>query len=148
MKTPLQKQLAGIAPSISIEIIWEHDPDCEREFRELSRNPGDCFYGEDRDDWQPWQSEVRATAIVGGEELTGSDYLGATWEKFGDDPRVSNPDISGYEDQMTVAALEELIGKLPDGDHHAEALSDQICDAISHVKAQMEASYAAQIATA
>jgi hypothetical protein len=143
MRTQLQKELAKIAPSVSIETIWEVDPDCEREFKQLSRNPGDCFYGEDRATWQPWQSEIRATAIVGGEELTGSAYLGATWEKYGDNPAVSNPEISGYEPQMTVEALEELIEAVAKNDT-GEDLMDSITHAITHVKAKMRAAYEAQ----
>jgi hypothetical protein len=131
MKTPLQKELAGICPSISIVTIWEHDPDCEREFKQLSRNPGDCFCGEDRDDWQPWQSEVCATAIIAAEQVTGSAYLGGTWEKYGDNPSESNPDISGYEPQMTVEALEELASQVAANPQ----LSAEIAAAIAHIQA-------------
>jgi len=144
MKTQLQKELAQIAPSIAIETIWEVDPDCEREFKQLSQNPGDCFYGEDRDDWQPWQSEIRATAIVSGEELTGSDYLGATWEKWDAEPHISNPDISGYEYQMTVAALEELYKQISITALGAQEIAQQITAAIAHVEAKMKADYEAQ----
>lgn len=131
MKTPLQKQLATIAPSISIQTTWEHDPDCERKFRDLSRNPGDCFYGEERDDWEPWQSEIRATAIQCGGEVTGYAYLGGTWEKKGRVPWASNPTISGYEDQMTVAALEELRELISVLDTSTRS---QIDKAIEHIK--------------
>lgn len=112
MKTALQKQLAKVAPSLCILTLWEHDQDASSEWRELSK-PGNCFEGEDPEDWQAWQSEVRATCIYDGEEITGSAYLGGTWEKAGDDPAESNPEISGYEPQMTAEALEELAKNLP-----------------------------------
>lgn len=108
MKTELQKQLAKIAPSICIQTLWEHDHDC----RDI-RDDCDGFDDENPDDWQAWQSEVRATCILEGEEITGSAYLGGTWEKAGDHPETSNPEISGYEPQMTVEALEELAKGLP-----------------------------------
>jgi hypothetical protein len=104
MKTALQKALCTIAPNISIRTFWEHDMDC-LDIRE------DCdgFDDENPEDWQAWQSEVRVTAIHNGEEISSSAYLGGTWEKAGDDPRVSNPEISGYEPQMTAEALGELL---------------------------------------
>lgn len=115
MKTELQKQLAKIAPSICIQTLWEHDHDC----RDI-RKDCDGFDDEDPDDWQAWQSEVRATCIHEGEEITGSAYLGGTWEKAGDHPETSNPEISGYEHQMTVEALEELAKGIP-ADSSAQA---------------------------
>ena len=108
MKTALQKQLAKVAPSLCIQTLWEHDPD-----HYDIRKDCDGFDDEDPDDWQAWQSEVRATCIYDGEEITGSAYLGGTWEKAGDDPAESNPEISGYEPQMAVEALEELAKNLP-----------------------------------
>lgn len=134
MKTELQKDLAKIAPSISIKTIWEHDPDSWSEWRKLSQ-PGNCFENEDRDDWQPWQSEIRAACICDGEEITGSAYLGGTWEKFGDEPAISNPEISGYERQMTEEALRELLEAMPIIGHNGTAKSqrEQIESAINHL---------------
>jgi len=109
MKTALQLALARVAPSVSIVTLWEHDPVAR--FSKLT-GPGCCFENEDPDDWTPWQSEIRATAILEGEEITGSDYLGGTWEKAGDNPAESNPEISGYENQMTVDALCELMDQI------------------------------------
>jgi hypothetical protein len=103
MKTKLQLALTRRLPSIAICTVWEHDEDC----RDI-RKDCDGMDDENPDDWQAWQSEVRATMIQEGEEITGSAYLGGTWEKAGDIPEESNPTISGYEDQMTVEALEEL----------------------------------------
>lgn len=102
MKTKLQKHLATLAPSVSIVTLWEHDPDAR--FDELTA-PGCAFENENPDAWNPWQSEIRAAAIVNGETVTGEEYLGGTWEKVGDNPAESNPDISGYELQMTQEAL-------------------------------------------
>jgi hypothetical protein len=125
MKTALQIALRKIAPSLSIATDWSHDED----FRDIRK---DCEGMDDEDpaDWQAWQSEVRATTIHEGEELSGSAYLGGTWEKAGDVPEESNPDISGYENQMTVEALEELAKKLPD-DSTDQA---EISAAIAHIK--------------
>jgi len=136
MKTQLQTELAKIAPSISIKTIWEHDPDCEREFKDLSKNPGDCFYGEKRSNWQPWQSEIRVSSIVGGEELTASEYMGATWEKRSANPERSNPDISGYEPQMTEEALGSLYKQISITAPGAQDVAHQITAAIAHIKAK------------
>ena len=123
MKTTLQKHLATIAPSISIETIWEHDPDCHS-----IQDDCDGFEDEDPNDWQCWQSEIRATAIHCGEEVTGQAYLGGTWEKAGEYPWVANPEISGYEAQMTVEALEELRDKIAPGDRR------QVLEAIAFIE--------------
>ena len=118
MKTDIQTfkaadllaRLAAVAPSISIKTIWEHDTDC----RCITK---DCDMPADTDpaDWQAWQSEVRAACIVNGSEISGSDYLGGTWEKFGDDPAESNPEISGYLPQMIEEAIKELGKQVPTG---------------------------------
>jgi hypothetical protein len=123
MKTKLQKALAAIAPSICIQTIWEHDPD--------ARFP-DSMMDENPDKWNPWQSEVRASAIVAGEEITGSEHFGETWELSGDDPATSNPDISGYENQMTREALEELACLVPDN----HPLASEIIAALDYCKAE------------
>lgn len=117
--------LAIHAPALAFKTIWEHDPDCERDFRELSK-PGNCFEGEDRDDWEPWQSEVQVSAIVAGELLTGSGYLGGTWEKYGDNPAESNPDISGYWWDKASEALDELETATEIAAFRSETLADQI----------------------
>lgn len=127
MQTELQKTIAKIAPNISIKTIWEDDPDAWSEWRELSK-PGNCFDGEDRDNWQPWQSEIRAACICEGREITGSAYLGGTWERAGDNPAISNPEISGYERQMTEEALRELGEQITN-----EMLSTQIINSIKHL---------------
>lgn len=120
MKTELQKVLSKIAPSVCIQTIWEHDPDLFD-----IRQDCDGLDDEDPDDWQAWQSEVRASAIADGEEISGSAYLGGTWEKAGDNPEESNPKISGYERQMTEEALRELGQQTTE-----ETLSAQIIAAI------------------
>ena len=108
MKTELQHALALIAPSISIATFWEHDPD----FHDI-RQDCDGFEDANPADWQAWQSEIRATAIKDGATITGNAYLGGTWEAAGDNPAITNPDISGYENQMTAEALEMLAVENP-----------------------------------
>ena len=131
-KTELQKTLATIAPSICIRTIWEHDSDIHPDIRK------DCdgFDDEDPDDWQAWQSNIQAVAIVNGEEIEGNAYLGGTWEKAGDVPEESNPEISGYENQMTVEALEELMEAFRPfyEKHEGENLEKQINEAVAHCK--------------
>lgn len=91
--------LARIAPCIAVETIWTHDPDAKWDFDDPNM---------DEDDYEAWQSEVKATIISQGQLVSGSAYLGGTWEKFGDFPWKTNPDISGYFPQMLDEALEEL----------------------------------------
>jgi len=106
-RTKLQDALYSVAPLIRIRTIWEKDMDSAREWSELTKK-GNCFEGEKRQDWTCWQSEIEALVIVDFEQVKASAYLGGTWERKGDHPAVSNPDISGYELQMTVEALEEI----------------------------------------
>lgn len=47
--------------------------------------------------------------------IAGEDYLGGTWERYGDDPRKSNPEISGYFPRMAREALSTLLDALPTG---------------------------------
>lgn len=103
MKTALQKSLAAVAPSISIKTLWKPDEFCGPISQEC-----DGFNPCDDHKWMAWQSEIRATAIQAGEEISGSAYLGGTFELYGDDPAKSNPTISGYEGDMTREALTEL----------------------------------------
>lgn len=140
MKTKLQTALAALAPSISIRTLWEYDDNPEDTFGE----PGWWNENESPEDWQAWQSEIRATTVHEGEEVTGSAYLGGTWEKAGDDPAESNPEISGYELQMTVEALEELSGQLNGGSPAAVSLRSEISRAVSECRRQMRESYEAQ----
>lgn len=116
--------LATVAPSIAFRTEWTPDPDCRFDEHGMTA-PGGCFHGEDPDDWRCWQSEVTATAIVGGEMLTGSAYLGGTWERYGDNPAESNPDISGYLLQMLEEALDELDGQTVDEPITAQAHAAQ-----------------------
>lgn len=100
----LLASISAVAPSISIEVFWSHDNGIHPDIR---KNCGGMDE-QDPDDWQAWQSEVRATAIAGGKKLTGCAYLGATWEKSCDHPAKSNPEISCYLPQMIEEALREL----------------------------------------
>ena len=97
------------------------------------RKDCDGFEDENPADWQAWQSEIRATAILDGEEVSGCAYLGGTWEKAGDIPEESNPDISGYEPQMTIEALEELAVQI-EKKGGSQSLSAQITAAIAHIE--------------
>ena len=128
MKTELQKRLALVAPSISIVTRWEHDPDSGPVSKEC-----DGFTAEEDDDWQAWQSEICATAILESEEISGSAYLGGTFEKAGDSPAESNPEISGYENQMTAEALRGLRGALG-GLSAPPALFKEISEALDMLK--------------
>jgi len=144
MKTQLQKELAKIAPSISIETIWEHDEDAACDWKFLSQ-PGNCFHGEDSDDWECWQSEVKATAIQDGDKVSGNAYMGGTWEKYGDNPAISNPTISGCEMGHTEDALRDLRELVSITDTNTR---NQIDKAIAHIETKMRESYEAQLATA
>lgn len=129
MKTDIQTfkasdllaRLAAIAPSVSIEILWSHDSD-------LSDIRKDCDMPADTDpnDWQAWQSEVRASAIVGGKTVSGSAYLGGTWEKACDHPAKSNPEISGYLPQMIYEALGDLLALAPELSEQINAAKESI----------------------
>lgn len=102
MKTELQKRIATLAPSINVNTIWEYDPD----LHDIRKDCG--LDDENPDDWQAWQSEVCARTIHEGEMVERSAYLGGTWERVEDHPSESNPDISGYEIDMTTEALKDL----------------------------------------
>jgi hypothetical protein len=140
MKTKLQIALASIAPQVWIRTLWEHDPD-HQDIRK------DCegMDGENPHDWQAWASEVRASACTRGELKNGSAYLGGTWEKAEDIPAESNPDISGYEIQMTIEALAELCRKLGDFD---PPLLEQIAAAARYCTEEAKRAYDKQRAIA
>ena len=129
--TELLAHLVAVAPSIALSTHWSPDPDSD------IFAPGSVFDTEDPDDWQCWQSEVRASAIAAGRLVTGSDYLSDVWERFGDAPAESNPDVSGYLPQMVEEALADLANH-PDlpGNLHAE-----IETARAAVAAEMQARY-------
>lgn len=137
MKTKLQKQLATIAPAIDIHTIWERDYDNKWE-DPMNR---DWTQGLEKKDWKCWQSEIRAALVLDGEMVSGSAYMGGTWEKAGDKPAVSNPEISGYEPQMTKEALEDLAKLLP-AKHPAKK---QITNAVQHVRIMMRKAYEEQM---
>lgn len=110
-------ELAKVAPSIAIETIWERDTHAR----------WDADDSLDPDDFTAWQSEVKVSAIIGGKMVSGSEYLGGTWEKYGDKPGESNPEISGYLPQMIQEALNDLLKQLPEnGETATNALRFQI----------------------
>lgn len=104
IKAELSAKINRLFPSLLLETHWEPDDSQNGEIFRI----GGALYGEQRDDWQAWQSEVRATVIFNGAELSGNAFLGGTWQKYGDAPETVNPDISGYWKQMAGDALAEL----------------------------------------
>ena len=135
-KTELQKALAAIAPSICIRTIWEVDEDCGPISLEC-----DGFNPADNHKWQAWRSQIKASAIVNGETVDGDAYLGGTWELCGDEPQESNPEISGYENQMTIDALRELQTIC-----ESDSLSAEIDVAVAHCEREAQISYDKQMA--
>lgn len=113
MKTALQQRLATIAPNIDIHTLWSRDYD-EKFSDPINK---DWTEGQKAKDWKCWQSEIRASIVKNGELVRGSAYMGGTWERAGDKPAKYNPEISGYEPQMTVEALEELLALAPQLEH-------------------------------
>lgn len=104
MKTHDQiiEHLATELPFVSIETIFESDADAvwDVESDDL-----------DEDDFEAWNTEIKATAIHNGKLLQGSGYLGGTWTKYGDYPDAS---IGGYFPQMCQEALRELAKNMAD----------------------------------
>lgn len=133
MKTELQKRLCSTAPSVCIETIWEHDGDATWDIEDPTLDPAD---------FNPWRSEVRASAIINGELVHGSAYLGGTWEKYGDHPSKSNPEISGYELQMTEEALRDLARQVPSD---RREIHDEILWACIIVEKKMKERYDEQM---
>ena len=114
MKTELQKQLATIAPSISISTAWNYDETSGPISQEC-----DGFDESENDKWTAWQSRITAKTIIQGEEIEGNAYLHGIFEQEGDNPHESNPTISGCENQMTLEALHEL----PESDDRNKAIA-------------------------
>lgn len=105
LKAPeLLARLAAVAPSVAIETIWEHDADARWDMAPECGDP---------DEFTAWQSEARASGVIGGAVVSGSDYLGGTWEKYEEHPAKSNPEISGYLPQMIAEAVKELGKQVP-----------------------------------
>jgi hypothetical protein len=115
MQSPLQTRLTDAAPQIAIQTIWKHDDDAN--FNDIRH----CLPPSARpSQWQAWQSEVRASVITRGQLKQASSYLCGTWERSKNHPQRSNPEISGYEPQMTADALEELRQSLSPSDTNLE----------------------------
>ncbi len=126
----LLEALRKIAPSVALSVEWSHDPDST--WGDISER----MDGENPEDWQPWNSEVKASAIVDGVEISESSHLGGTWEKACDHPSQSNPDISGYLPQMLQEALLAL-GKRC----QQTKLLREIQSACDFLNAEMKADY-------
>ena len=137
MNKELKEKLAAIAPSVAFNVIWTHDEDAR--WSDLA----EVMQDENPDDWQAWQSEVTAEAIVDGTELTASTYLGGTWEKYGDNPWESNPDISGYLPQMLEKSVDELLKQLIQTD---SKVGKELLAAEAFLKDYMRKRYDEQIA--
>ena len=108
MKSELRKRLASVLPCVNIEIVWSPETEIDESIFEA----GNALEKERFEDWFCWQTEARATAIVNGELVTGSECLGGTWERSGDNPEETNPTISGYETDLVIEALHELNAEL------------------------------------
>jgi hypothetical protein len=95
----LLEEIAILAPSVAVEVRWEKDRDAD--WKDL---PDEC----DPDDFECWQSEVVASAVISGKLVSGSDALCGTWMRYGEHPAKYNPEISGYFPQMLKQALIDL----------------------------------------
>jgi hypothetical protein len=96
----LQKKLAQIAPNICIKTVWSRDEDYEL---------CDGFEDVRKDGHWAWSADITATLIQNGEEITGKAGMSGVWQAPEDLPWLKNPDISGYEAQMTEEALSDLL---------------------------------------
>lgn len=124
--------LAKLAPSIALSVLWERDTDAHWDIDDPEL---------DADDFTAWQSTVTASAIVAGKLVEGHAYLAGTWERYGDKPRESNPEISGYLWQNVGEALDELSKQTKDA---GDDLTRQIDGARSYVKDFLRRDYEAQ----
>ena len=124
--------------NIALETFWEHDPDSK--FSELVY-PGGAFENEDPEDWVCWQSEVRATCIIGGKVITGHAYLGSTWEKACSDPSESNPDINGYYPGMVEASLQDLRRNIFHAGEKPDCVDCELSRLLKEIKAYCEKRY-------
>lgn len=123
----LMNALREAAPHVVFEVKWERDPAARRDIDDPTLN---------EDDFECWQSDVSATTIVGGRFVGGNEYLCGTWERFGDHPSKSNPDISGYLPQMLLGAAEEVASQGVD-----------MCAALSLLRAELLIRYNEQMAS-
>lgn len=106
-------------PQVALSTLWEPDEDARFDEHGMTK-PGSCFYQEDPEDWQAWQSEVRAVCIFDGRLHKGAAFLGGSWYRDEDEPQTSDPEIGGYYPQMVCEALEELAAY--EGNPHSAAI--------------------------
>lgn len=95
MKKPdYQLKLRELAPSVSFEVEWSPDEDArwEKEWGEQGN-------------FEAYNTDVRAKAIVKGEIIEGWECMGGTWEI----PDKKDPEIGGYLPQMLLGAAEDLM---------------------------------------
>ena len=143
--TELQLYLAEIFPFISIETNWTHDTHASWDRSPLDvAYPGNALADEDPDDWTAWSSEITAKVIHCGKLVEGNAYLGETWERAHTNPAESNPDISGYELQMTKEALINLQTELSKMKRISPGLRKGISLCIEACRKKMEERYEQQ----
>ncbi len=130
----LYAKLATLAPSIAFSTLWEHDTDAKWNIDDPSL---------DRDDFQAWQTDTSARAIVGGKVLEGNGYLCGTWIEFGETPAKVNPEISGYLLQKLDEAAQDLARQCADYDTDNAGLQVQLADVRTFLKDTMRAEYEA-----
>ena len=95
MKTPAyQERLKKIAPSVYFNVSFTYDRD--------ARWPKCC--GENTEDLVAYNSDVSASAIIGGVYLEGNGYLGGSWWPDGE----PDPEINGYLPQKLLEAALDL----------------------------------------
>ncbi len=111
----LYATLATLAPSVAFSTLWEHDTDAKWDIEDPSLDPRD---------FQAWQTDTSARAIVDGREIEGNAYLGGTWIEFGEDPAKVNPEISGYLLQKLDEATQDLAVQL---DQAADKMTGDEC---------------------
>ena len=82
MKTPeYQLHLKVLAPSVVFSVAWSPDEDAHWDGNP-DLNPED-------EGFEPFNTDVYAKAIIGGEEIKGWACMGGTWEK----PEEKDPEI-------------------------------------------------------
>lgn len=127
-QSPLIKKLAKVAPSISFSVTWERDP--------YFRWDGDGPDPAD-EDYEAYDVDVYARAVMGGEALEGVAHLGGSYSK----PGHHDPDVHGYLNQLLDEALDELGKNMLVG----LSLSKQIKKAQALLKQEREKAYKRQM---
>ena len=101
-----------------VETIWTKGENQESARRRLKRD----VHILSAEGLTAWDAEVRVTVIMNGALESASNYLLEVFEHNGQHPSRSNPEISGYELQMTQEAFEELKRRVGSGSAITRAL--------------------------